>query len=816
MNIKKISYEKLFIFFTVSAVFLLCIQNLGKLNLPYIADDEYGYWSSGAFFAGYDWSNVTQHVGYYSYGYGIILAPIIKMFSDPKLIYKIAIAFNALFVALSFILIYSTGKKLFTGMNKKIIYAVSLLLVLYPSNLFQSNIAWAETTIMFCFWLANFFMVKAIQNRSPLYYVLWEIIVIYMYAVHNRTLPVLIMFFCTIIMLFKGKQINKKQLGIYVIILFAGFIGCSIIKQYLIKHLWLDSKVIAGNTYSGIIKKMFNLTEGLESWKSLFENFAGRVFYLGISTYMLIFISTYSIIINWKRQYLNGKWSTFHYVSIFCFFSLLLETCLSSLMMLNPTSGSINNIIYGRYAEPLVGVSILVGICPWINDIKISKKNFIFYSIISMTEILLGLITHFSIIKRNLNFMGAMNNIGIILFYSNGSIKIGKALIVSIIIGILLVPFFKGKAEKFKKIFAFTIIAILSVVSAVVGSKSIITYHEEHQFMYDVAEIINEQESADIYYLMDGFYSNRKKNILQYILKDKQIKCITHPKKINVPENHFVVTTVGNKHIPRLILSGYQEIGIYEEAAILYMDKNKKEATNSIHLLENLNISDLNLRQGIFATLPEISIDPGRYTLKSKFQINEQNKKYDTEIGFIAYFMDGVEIGRTNIWDNQEGANLNFDFYLDEQEGLFSALAYSYDGIKISIENFELVKKDVLFIDFENIIKGTNTLPNRICSNGTAGIFAELPNIRLTKGKYILECELLTGLQTSDTEIGFIVVNCKGKEVGRCNIICDAEKNIYKIPFNMDDNLQSDIQILLYAYDGYKIELTNMELKQSK
>ena len=146
-----------------------------------------------------------------------------------------------------------------------------------------------------------------------------------------------------------------------------------------------------------------------------------------------------------------------------------------------------------------------------------------------MTEILLGLITHFSIIKRNLNFMGAMNNIGIILFYSNGSIKIGKALIVSIIIGILLVPFFKGKAEKFKKIFAFTIIAILSVVSAVVGSKSIITYHEEHQFMYDVAEIINEQESADIYYLMDGFYSNRKKNILQYILKDKQIKCITHP-----------------------------------------------------------------------------------------------------------------------------------------------------------------------------------------------------------------------------------------------------------------------------------------------
>ena len=42
--------------------------------------DEFGYWSSAAAAVGYDWSEVTSLGYYYSFGYALILIPILKIF----------------------------------------------------------------------------------------------------------------------------------------------------------------------------------------------------------------------------------------------------------------------------------------------------------------------------------------------------------------------------------------------------------------------------------------------------------------------------------------------------------------------------------------------------------------------------------------------------------------------------------------------------------------------------------------------------------------------------------------------------------------
>ena len=39
--------------------------------------DEFGYWSVAAAILGYDWSSITGLGPYYSYGYSVLLTPIL-------------------------------------------------------------------------------------------------------------------------------------------------------------------------------------------------------------------------------------------------------------------------------------------------------------------------------------------------------------------------------------------------------------------------------------------------------------------------------------------------------------------------------------------------------------------------------------------------------------------------------------------------------------------------------------------------------------------------------------------------------------------
>ena len=73
-------------------IFLLIIPflHISVRSLPYVYNDEFGYWVSAAHMVGMDWSEVFSIIPYYSYGYGFILALItspafLMMYSAYKL-----------------------------------------------------------------------------------------------------------------------------------------------------------------------------------------------------------------------------------------------------------------------------------------------------------------------------------------------------------------------------------------------------------------------------------------------------------------------------------------------------------------------------------------------------------------------------------------------------------------------------------------------------------------------------------------------------------------------------------------------------------
>ena len=80
------------------SLLLIYLFKIDSLNTICVIGDEFGYWASGAYFAGLDWGDVACFNPYYSYGYGLWLSLIIKFFDDSILAYKVAIILNCFFI----------------------------------------------------------------------------------------------------------------------------------------------------------------------------------------------------------------------------------------------------------------------------------------------------------------------------------------------------------------------------------------------------------------------------------------------------------------------------------------------------------------------------------------------------------------------------------------------------------------------------------------------------------------------------------------------------------------------------------------------
>ena len=137
-------YKNIVVLICALGIFFYSIKNIEQLSIPYIIDDEFGYWSVGAWLAGYDWSGVTQWCGYYSYGYGFVLAIFIKAFNNMEIAYKCAICFNVALLLAIFFIVKTLVRKYYDGISFEAGIAISLLLTLVPVNLYHVNIAWPE------------------------------------------------------------------------------------------------------------------------------------------------------------------------------------------------------------------------------------------------------------------------------------------------------------------------------------------------------------------------------------------------------------------------------------------------------------------------------------------------------------------------------------------------------------------------------------------------------------------------------------------------------------------------------------------------
>lgn len=229
--------EKILKCIFVAVIIWMGVYRLGELTMPIILDDEFGYWSNSMLFSGKDWTSLTNRINYYSYGYSLILCIVQKVaafrgygWTD---LYKVAVAFNIIFVVAGYLLSVKIAERYMKHLNWIMIPAVCFVAAIYPSNMLYTHVTLTECTLSFLFWVFAYTMMRVTDKPSVANHIGLAAIAIYMYTVHQRTLGLVLTAVLMIIILRLLKRNSLRQTTAFLGSVYILYILHSIVKSYV-------------------------------------------------------------------------------------------------------------------------------------------------------------------------------------------------------------------------------------------------------------------------------------------------------------------------------------------------------------------------------------------------------------------------------------------------------------------------------------------------------------------------------------------------------------------------------------------------------
>ena len=156
--------------YDIVVIFLLCLLPRLIISLqtyPVLyPSDEVSSFSAPAMLAGYDWSAVVSHAGYYGFGFLFLFAPLFKMGMDPVWIYRIIQMVLSVMEAGCSIICYAVIPCLFSGISRKkrnlITLSSSLLTAASTLTMGEHN----EATACFLVWCTLYLLAHILAEKG--------------------------------------------------------------------------------------------------------------------------------------------------------------------------------------------------------------------------------------------------------------------------------------------------------------------------------------------------------------------------------------------------------------------------------------------------------------------------------------------------------------------------------------------------------------------------------------------------------------------------------------------------------------------------
>lgn len=383
LNDKAISTIRLLICFLMAFLprLYVCLQTLPVRTIS----DEVAAMSAGAYFAGYDWSEVIQNAGYYGTGFLGLFFGVFKLTDNPVIIYRTILVVCALVQASVVFIAYYLIKYIFKIDDAKFTCIVSVLSSYCVVS--KTSVILNEHIMILLCWIYTLGISLLIKYKNDLKkqwfaFGLCALTLAYGLTIHTRFIMVI---FATAIVgliyyfLFHEKlfKIRFLPVGIILYILSQKYIHYIQGKLWLVKNgesvrngsinLSTSADLHLGSTYKALLNSIIG------QMVSMNQIFLG-IFFFSIAAGVIFFIRVL------KEKHRSSKYTISDDDKTFIAIFLIFTICIAGTVVgvaISWLSGTANSIryevdptycyafkafVYTRYAAPYIGPVILSGI----------------------------------------------------------------------------------------------------------------------------------------------------------------------------------------------------------------------------------------------------------------------------------------------------------------------------------------------------------------------------------------------------------------------------------------------------------------------
>ncbi len=542
------------IIFNLSAVLLIMgvtLYDIKNLDMITVLNDEFGYWSNAALIAGNDWRPLMAETPYYSLGYSLLLAPLFLFFEDYAILYKSAIALNALLLVAAYFCAKYIAANLLNIKDEVIKFSISIISVLSGTVIFQSHVAWSETLLTFLMWASVALMVSIEKKNSPGKVLPLSVLCIYMLVVHQRTMVCMAICSVCVIVILVGEKRNKKQIFLFLSALAIVYLAYKWVKSVQISQFYGNSAASNLNNVGVADQFLLNiLTRLITNLKPFFSSFMGKITVSLFMTYFTLPIAAYQYVCNGIRYIKTKEKPEYFWTNTYIIFSLFCMLTATSLQVMGDSRKDL--VVYTRYFDYTLGPVIMLGIYGLLSGNRKQKRLF------AETYLIYGILAYkaFEEIKKSESYFNVPCSpvYGGIMQYSNiiqGNIDWvfnweyckGLALVFALILflAICLVWLIKKQGLRYICLAGFLIVSQIHMAHYA----NIWLNNARDGFRASVKPIYERMEDDDypIYYIRESgredYYVHPK--WLQFLLNSRTINVAVWDEKSRFKDNSWVL-----------------------------------------------------------------------------------------------------------------------------------------------------------------------------------------------------------------------------------------------------------------------------------